>query len=67
MDKKLTFNIKDIIYLLTIVISMTAGYYSNKTKTDEALRIALECKKELKDNNLELINYKLDEILKALN
>ena len=67
MDKKLSFNIKDIIYLLTIAVSMTGGYFANKFKADEALMIATECKNELKENNLELINYKLDEILNALN
>ena len=59
-------NIKSYIYIAVFVAGLFATWYNFKTEV-ELIKVKVEKNsKELEANNLELINYKLDEILKAL-
>lgn len=62
----LKFTLKDLIYIITIVLSVAGTYFTLKNDVNNL-------KEQIKDHNLELIEYKLeqvgkqlDEILKAL-
>ena len=66
MKDKITFTIKDVIYIVTLLGGMFAGYYANKYKVSSLEEKVNGIEQTLKENNLELINYKLDEILKLL-
>ena len=58
MDKfKLT--VKDVIYIVTIVISFLGTYYTMKNKVDNL-------ESQIKNHNLELIEYKLEQVGKQL-
>ena len=60
MESKFNFTLKDLIYIITLVLSLAGGYYTMKSRVD-----ALE--EKIKDHNLELIEFKLDLIDKQLN
>ena len=57
--EKFKLTIKDVVYIITIVISILSTYYIQKGRID-----ALEA--NIKNHNLELIEYKLDQLNKQL-
>lgn len=64
--KKETITIKDMIMILIFVAGVLAGWYSNKTDMTILEKQVNDNTLILKKNNLELINYKLDKILKIV-
>ena len=65
MDSK-KYTLRDLIYILLIIVSGLANYFVTQSTADEALSIAKQNKQELKDNNLELLGYKIDEVLSLI-
>jgi hypothetical protein len=65
--EKLKFTLKDVIYILLIVSTFIANYTTTNNRIMDLEKDVTEIKQELKKNNLDLINYKLDEIMKLLN
>ncbi len=66
-------DIKSYIVIAVFVAGLFGTWYDAKTdaalmeaRVSQAEKEVAEIKKELEENSLELINYKLDEILKAL-
>lgn len=63
-EKKLPFfSIKDVIYIVTIVLSIAASYFAQANKISMLEKQVNENTGVLKNNNLELINYKLDALI----
>lgn len=62
----LKFTLKDLIYIITIVLSVAGMYYTTKSKIENNEKEIIELKAELKNNNLSLISYRLDELCKQL-
>ena len=67
LDKQKKFSIRDIVYICAFVIILAGNYFINNARISNVEKKASENSQTLKDNNLELINYKLDEIKKAIN
>jgi hypothetical protein len=65
-DKKPFFSIKDVIYILTIVLSIAASYFAQINKISLLEKQVIENTTVLKTNNLELINYKLDALIRTV-
>ena len=59
---KKVFSVRDVIYLITLAVSLSGVYFPMKAKVDILEKEQLEIKATLEENNLELINYKLNEI-----
>ena len=55
-------NVKDIIMIVSITAAVLTGYNTLETKVAIMDEKVTENTKTLQDNNLELINYKLDNI-----
>lgn len=71
--EKLTFTLKDVIYIVTLIITLSGTYFSLKEDNTRLENNIILVKEEtqkntqtLTKNNLELINYKLDKIMKLL-
>lgn len=56
---------KDIIWIATLLVGMTSSYFTMKAKVDNLESVVQSNQKMLRDNNLELINYKLNSIQKS--
>ena len=70
-------NLKDIVYVCLILAGTLTAYYANKGNTDTEVALLkqdianankeiVRINKTLEDNDLKLINYKLDQIIKYL-
>ena len=71
--EKIKGNLGNLITIVIFAIGLVGSYIDGKVheaelqKDVESIKIVAEAnRKELKDNNLQLINYKLDEIMKLL-
>ena len=58
--EKFKLTVKDVIYIITIVISMAGVWFTMKNKVDNL-------ESQIKNHNLQLIEYKLDQLDKQLN
>jgi len=54
------FNLKDVIMVVVFVFGIAGSWFSQQGKTDKLEEKVTRMEETLKDNNLELINYKLD-------
>lgn len=63
--KKL-FSLRDLIWSITLVLSLATIYFPMQAKVDKLEANQIEIRSELKANNLSLINYKLNEIDKKV-
>lgn len=54
-ETKFSFTIKDLIYIITIVLSIAGTYFTLKSDVDNL-------KAKIKDHNLELIEYRLNKL-----
>ena len=57
-DKK--FTIKDLIWLMTLTVGVLSTFFIMQNKINTVTDEVKELKTTLQDNNLELINYKVD-------
>ena len=60
MESKFNFTLKDLIYIITIVLSVAGTYFTLKNDVNNL-------KEQIGGHNLQLIEYKLDLIDKQLN
>jgi len=60
MEKKLSFTLKDMIYIVVILVSILGNYYSTDTRLILAERDVLEIKKQL--GSYEGLPVKVDNI-----
>lgn len=61
--KDFTFTVKDVIYIVALVLSVTGSYFAQASKVSMLEKQVTENTRILQDNNLELINYKLDALI----
>ena len=73
MESKFNFTLKDLIYIVTIVLSVAGTYFTLKNDVNNLKVEVAEIKSELKTHNLSVLEYKinhvsdqLDKILEAL-
>ena len=59
-------NIKDVIYVALILISGLSSYFTLKGNVDVNSDKIIEHEIILKENNLELLTYKIDELDKKM-
>ena len=57
--EKFKLTVKDVIYIITIVVSMLGTWFTMKNKVDNL-------ESQIKNHNLELIEYKLEQVGKQL-
>ena len=61
-DKR--FTVKDLIWLMTLAVGVLSTFFIMQNKINSLGDEVKEMKSTLQDNNLELINYKVDEMNK---
>ena len=66
LDKQKKFSIRDIIYICVIVLTLAGNYFATDSRVSSLEEEVATNTQILQENNLELINYKLDEIMKSL-
>ena len=57
------FNLKDIIIVVSFVIGLAGSWFSTQARINTLEEKVNRTEEVLKDNNLELINYKLDALI----
>jgi len=69
MESKKTpsYNWKDVIWIITLVVGMSGSYFGMKAKVDNLEKLVTYNSKMLNDNNLELIKYKIDDLQESQN
>jgi len=65
MDK-IKLSLKDVIYILLIISGVIFNYSTVNSQLTDNTESIEEIQQTLKQHNLQLINYKLDEIMKIL-
>lgn len=65
-NTKLGLTTKEFIAIIIWIASLIGMYYTMKTKVDTALEKSIAVEQQLKENNLGVINYRLDELSKQL-
>ena len=63
---KFGIDLKTLLLFGSLVIAGTTGYITQKIKTDTLQSQVLELKQEIKDSNLKVLEYKVDEIIKKI-
>jgi hypothetical protein len=63
---KINLNIKTFVAVIFWVASMVGMYFTMKGKVDTALEKSIAVERQLKENNLELLKYRLDDLSKKL-
>lgn len=61
-DKKFTF--RDLVWLMTLAVGVLSTFFIMQNKINTLDDEVKEMKSTLQDNNLELINYKVDQMNK---
>jgi len=59
-DKR--FTVKDLIWLMTLAVGVLSTFFIMQNKINSLGDEVKEMKATLQDNNLELINYKVDQM-----
>ena len=59
-DKR--FTVKDLIWLMTLAVGVLSTFFIMQNKINSLGDEVKEMKSTLQDNNLELINYKVDQM-----
>ena len=62
LEKKF-FTIKDTVYIVMLILGMAGTFYVQKGKIDTLALKVTDLDDQLKKNNLELINYKIDNLV----
>ena len=63
--KKQPVNAKDLITYVTAILMIAGSYFALKYETQACKEKVDKIEKVIEDNNLVLINYKLDELQKS--
>lgn len=63
---KVSLNVKTAIAIIFWVVSMAGLWFTMKAKVDTALEKSIAVEQQLKENNLELLKYRLDDLSKKL-
>ena len=58
------FTLRDLIYGVSLIIGIISAFLVNRNEVGNLKADVIEIKAELKANNLELLNYKLDALTK---
>ena len=62
-----SFNFKDLLWFVALIMSVASTFFTQRSRIEKLEIQVSENSTVLKDNNLELIVYKIDEQTKKIN